>query len=265
MNPENAQYYNFAPSGMENTTSAAGIPVFVSFPHFYEGDSRLVAAVKGLDPNFNRHETFIDVEPQSGLLVHAEKKLQINYLMTSYYLPKPSEPDSADIANGVCHNITDLEQKLIDSGVVDPSQVPTLNCDNPVVQSLFTCWATPADWKMQDDAVYFPYGWVSEAMQLPDSTADDLNNSLFLIDDVAEGIRFWSLVIAGLCFAILCAMVCNMWNLSHDARQAHLLKQFKQGSMQISGATNSTTQPLLDASAPSDSAVRAPEYEPISA
>lgn len=267
-NPENAQYYNFAPSGMENTTGAAGIPVFVSFPHFYEGDPRLVSAVKGLDPNINRHETFIDVEPQTGLLAHAEKKLQVNYLMESYSLPSPSEPDSADLAQGVCHNITDLENKLIDAGV-DPSQLPTFTCDNPQVESLFTCWAAPADWKMQNDAIYFPYGWCSEAMQLPDSTADDLNNSLFMIDDLAAEIRFWSLIVAGLCFAVLCAMVCNIYNMDHDAKQAALMKQFKESGVHVSGTPS---EPLLNASAPpaaaasnSSSVARRPEYEPNSA
>jgi hypothetical protein len=70
VNTENAQYYNYdAPSGMENMTAASGVPSWASFPHFLYGDPSLVAAVTGLDPTENNHASYLDIEPQTGLLV----------------------------------------------------------------------------------------------------------------------------------------------------------------------------------------------------
>ena len=60
------QWANNAPSGMENM-SFMGVPSFVSKPHFLNGDSSLAASVVGLNPKESVHETYIDVEPNTGL------------------------------------------------------------------------------------------------------------------------------------------------------------------------------------------------------
>lgn len=60
------QWSNNAPSGMENM-SFMGVPSFVSKPHFLNGDSSLVAAVQGLDPKTEVHQTRLDIEPNTGL------------------------------------------------------------------------------------------------------------------------------------------------------------------------------------------------------
>ncbi len=242
-NPENAQYYNFAPSGMENTTQAAGIPVFVSFPHFYLGDPSLVAAIKGLDPNIHRHETYIDVEPQTGLLARAEKKLQVNYLMTNYEMPK-TEDDTITLAHAICANITEVEALLIASNQLDdPDSLPKFSCNSSLVTNLFTCLNAPSTWAFQNDAIYFPYGWANEQMTLPDSTADDLNDSLFLVDDLAEELRFWCLIISGLCFAVLLAMLLNSYCDQQDRRKEYLQKAFREGGVLVNN-----TEPLISSS-----------------
>ena len=64
--PPAAQWYNFAPSGMENM-SYMGVPSFVSKPHFLNGDSSLIAGVVGLDPKEEVHQTRLDIEPHTGL------------------------------------------------------------------------------------------------------------------------------------------------------------------------------------------------------
>jgi len=44
----------------------ADSPVLLSFPHFYMGDPRLREAVHGMDePDADRHEFYIDVQPVS--------------------------------------------------------------------------------------------------------------------------------------------------------------------------------------------------------
>uniref|UniRef100_A0A023FTG2 Putative plasma membrane glycoprotein cd36 n=1 Tax=Amblyomma parvum TaxID=251391 RepID=A0A023FTG2_AMBPA len=55
-----------------------GAPIVLSSPHFYQGDEDFVRAVHGLRPNKERHETFLDIHPLTGLVMRASKRLQIN-------------------------------------------------------------------------------------------------------------------------------------------------------------------------------------------
>eukprot|EP01032_Pedospumella_encystans_P012890 gene12890-14876_t len=163
-NPDNAQFYNFGPSGMENTTSAFGLPVFVSFPHFLHGDPRLIGAVEGLDPNEDVHDSIFDVEPQTGLPTLAHKRLQVNYQMTDRTLPT-TDPASQALATAVCANISDIVTVL--SGFRRfPYNISALTYD-----------------------------------------ADDIKNTLYLIDGIIGNLQFWSLVMAGIFFAVLLAML----------------------------------------------------------
>lgn len=205
VNPSNAQFYNFAPSGMENTTAAFGIPVFVSFPHFLHGDSRLVAAVEGLQPNEDTHDSIFDVEPQTGLPTLAHKRLQVNYQLVDKSLPRTSAENQL-LANEICANISEVMTTLgqFDIGNFN---VTTLSCNMTTFNALFTCLAEPADWRMYNGEVFFPYGWVDESFQLPESDADDIANTLYLIEDTNDALQFWSLVAAGIFFCIIVSML----------------------------------------------------------
>ncbi|XP_013421043.1 lysosome membrane protein 2-like [Lingula anatina] len=55
-----------------------GQPAIVSLPHFYQGDQSLVDAFDGLHPTKDVHQTFLDVEPYTGALLRASKRLQVN-------------------------------------------------------------------------------------------------------------------------------------------------------------------------------------------
>lgn len=203
-NPANAQFYAFGPSGLENTTAATGVPVFVSLPHFLHGDDRLVAAVEGLNPNEAEHESNLDMEPQTGLLTQAHKRLQVNYQMLDKTFPI-TKPDTIDLAHSVCRNIS-LIISLIDAQP-NATQIPLPDCNMTMFNTLFTCFGTPVDWKMYNGEVFFPYGWADEHFKLPDSDADDIHDSLFLIDEIGAQIQFWSLIAAGILFVIILAML----------------------------------------------------------
>lgn len=56
-------------------------PVFMSAPHFYQGDPSLVAAINGLHPEESLHATHLDIEPITGVTMVAHKRLQINILV----------------------------------------------------------------------------------------------------------------------------------------------------------------------------------------
>ncbi|XP_072518509.1 lysosome membrane protein 2 isoform X2 [Salminus brasiliensis] len=58
-----------------------GAPVIVSFPHFYLGDQKYVDAIEGLSPVHEQHQTFLDLNPTTGVPVRAAKRAQINILL----------------------------------------------------------------------------------------------------------------------------------------------------------------------------------------
>ncbi|XP_060791558.1 lysosome membrane protein 2 [Neoarius graeffei] len=55
-----------------------GAPVIVSFPHFYLADDKYVNAIEGIKPVHELHQTFLDLNPTTGIPVRAAKRAQIN-------------------------------------------------------------------------------------------------------------------------------------------------------------------------------------------
>ena len=61
-----------------------GAPVVASTPHFYMGTNETINAVKGLNPNKEEHETYLDVEPNTGVTFRAHKRIQISMPLKRY-------------------------------------------------------------------------------------------------------------------------------------------------------------------------------------
>lgn len=61
-----------------------GAPVITSTPHFYMGDPDIVSAVEGLNPNKEEHDTYVDVEPNTGVSFAAMKRIQISMPLRRY-------------------------------------------------------------------------------------------------------------------------------------------------------------------------------------
>ncbi|XP_006885365.1 PREDICTED: lysosome membrane protein 2 isoform X2 [Elephantulus edwardii] len=55
-----------------------GAPIIMSFPHFYQADEKFLSAIKGMNPNKESHETFVDINPLTGIILRAAKRFQIN-------------------------------------------------------------------------------------------------------------------------------------------------------------------------------------------
>ncbi|KAG1692634.1 Lysosome membrane protein 2 [Nymphon striatum] len=55
-----------------------GAPVVMSSPHFYQAAKEYQDAVVGLTPDKTKHETLLDVEPNTGAVLKAAKRVQIN-------------------------------------------------------------------------------------------------------------------------------------------------------------------------------------------
>lgn len=83
-NPDNAAFFpqGILPTGILDPRKCKGgnitAPVFISAPHFYLGDPKLVHAVIGLKPNKEKHELLFDVEPHLGVPLTMAIRLQVN-------------------------------------------------------------------------------------------------------------------------------------------------------------------------------------------
>ncbi|XP_020660876.3 lysosome membrane protein 2 isoform X2 [Pogona vitticeps] len=83
VNPDNAGFCvpagNCPGAGLLNISGCKeGAPIFLSPPHFYESDERYVKDIDGMHPKKEDHETFLDLNPLTGTLVQAAKRMQIN-------------------------------------------------------------------------------------------------------------------------------------------------------------------------------------------
>lgn len=55
-------------------------PIAMSTPHFLDGDQEYIN-MSGLTPSRKLHETFMKIEPLTGVILQASKKIQINLVM----------------------------------------------------------------------------------------------------------------------------------------------------------------------------------------
>lgn len=56
----------------------------MSTPHFYHGDPEDIAQVVGLNPQAEEHETYLDIEPITGVTFRAAKRIQVNIALRHY-------------------------------------------------------------------------------------------------------------------------------------------------------------------------------------
>ncbi|KAL1489742.1 hypothetical protein ABEB36_013677 [Hypothenemus hampei] len=81
-NPEDACYCTTPQTclkkGLMDLYKCAGIPIYVSQPHFYDSDESYLKGVRGLKPEVEKHAIRILFEPLTGSPVSARKRLQFN-------------------------------------------------------------------------------------------------------------------------------------------------------------------------------------------
>ncbi|KAM4527640.1 lysosome membrane protein 2c [Odontesthes bonariensis] len=83
VNPANAGFCvpagNCLGSGLLNVSACKqGAPIIMSSPHFYQADDKFVQDVFGMEPKKEQHQTAIDINPITGIILQAAKRLQIN-------------------------------------------------------------------------------------------------------------------------------------------------------------------------------------------
>ncbi|XP_062868044.1 lysosome membrane protein 2c [Trichomycterus rosablanca] len=82
VNPDNAGFCtggSCLASGLLNVSVCKqGAPIIMSSPHFYQADAQFADDIFGMHPTKEQHETTIDINPLTGLVVQAAKRLQVN-------------------------------------------------------------------------------------------------------------------------------------------------------------------------------------------
>uniref|UniRef100_A0A671Y899 Scavenger receptor class B member 2 n=1 Tax=Sparus aurata TaxID=8175 RepID=A0A671Y899_SPAAU len=83
VNPANAGFCvpagNCLGSGVLNVSGCKqGAPIIMSSPHFYQADEKYVQDVFGMNPEKEQHQTTIDINPLTGIVLQAAKRLQVN-------------------------------------------------------------------------------------------------------------------------------------------------------------------------------------------
>ncbi|KAG4079636.1 hypothetical protein HA402_010416 [Bradysia odoriphaga] len=69
-------------SGVLNVSSCRyGVPVFVSYPHFFAADPYYREQVDGMDPVEEKHQFYMSLEPSTGVVMDVAARLQLNLLI----------------------------------------------------------------------------------------------------------------------------------------------------------------------------------------
>ncbi|XP_011408057.2 PREDICTED: lysosome membrane protein 2-like [Amphimedon queenslandica] len=79
-------FYMNGPDGVLNLTAVfpLNVPIFVSKPHFLDADEYYTNDINGPPSNRDKHDSFLNVEPITGAVLHAAKRLQINIQLKQY-------------------------------------------------------------------------------------------------------------------------------------------------------------------------------------
>ncbi|CAG0903273.1 unnamed protein product, partial [Darwinula stevensoni] len=104
-------------AGALDLSECLGVPVVMSTPHFYLGSEEYFnkSIVEGLEPRKEWHETFVDLEPLTGIVLNAAKKLQVNLKLR----PVEHYPSFANVTEMLfpifwVNESASLDQKLAD-------------------------------------------------------------------------------------------------------------------------------------------------------
>jgi len=66
---------------MDLSVCRNGAPIMMSQAHFLDGSDDYIHGVEGLNPDPAIHATFIDLEPNTGLILNVRKRMQVNFVL----------------------------------------------------------------------------------------------------------------------------------------------------------------------------------------
>ena len=54
-----------------------GVPIVMSAPHYWNVYPELLEQIKGMNPDKDKHDTTLDIEPNTGATISAHKRIQV--------------------------------------------------------------------------------------------------------------------------------------------------------------------------------------------
>jgi len=69
--------------GVMDITNCQGSPFFLSYPHFYLADKKR-EEFNGLEPDVEKHRTYLNVEPYTGMTVDIHNRIQLNTVLYNW-------------------------------------------------------------------------------------------------------------------------------------------------------------------------------------
>jgi len=199
-NPGNADFFMNGPDGLLNLSSALGVPIFMSKPHYLDAEPKIGESIEGLHPSVEAHDTFLDVEPYSGTTMREAKRLMFSTFLDNWHLSKSPAP-AGDLPWKTTSRAYDDHQasgeKAKASGIG--------KCLNPVDY----CGGENWEWDISSKwprGLYVPYAWVEETEELTDSDADLYKNEVVHTFKLADDLCIAGFVIGGACVLAMAAV-----------------------------------------------------------
>ena len=83
LNPDNAAFGSYDSGVLNVSVCRQGAPIYISLPHLLYAADQYKNRVDGIAPDPNVHRTVLEVEPHTGLVLNAQKRLQVNVYLQS--------------------------------------------------------------------------------------------------------------------------------------------------------------------------------------
>ncbi|CAF4665924.1 unnamed protein product [Rotaria sp. Silwood1] len=81
INPDNVGFGTLDSGVLDVSKCKQDAPIIISLPHFLYAAERYKSRINGLMPNADIHRTVLEIEPFTGYVLNAQKRLQLNILI----------------------------------------------------------------------------------------------------------------------------------------------------------------------------------------
>jgi len=204
----NAPYYMFGPVGVMNFTSIVGFPLFVTKPHFLDGGDVLVNSVNGLHPTKETHDTFIDVEPRTGISMRAAKRMQFSALLTGW------------------------DMRILGDAVGSVKEYPSC-----VERWILDEWK----WTVNSEAsegLFLPVVWIDSISQMTEEQADEFKDGVTKWSQYADNFKTYGSAGCGVSGACCLAATGFLWRNKRRSRKSDELREKLAEAQTESGDEN---------------------------
>ncbi|KAG1650353.1 Lysosome membrane protein 2 [Nymphon striatum] len=192
-----------------------GAPVVMSSPHFYQAAKEYQDAVVGLTPDKTKHETLLDVEPNTGAVLKAAKRVQINvhiepssstwYVQFNLPIPISCRSRDTNLNFNFEHKIQSATKYLRQSFCSEVSPLPASNITGESTR-IHNVNGVKVMRNMEHvNEIVFPILWVEEGATINEKSAKKFKDLVFKPKDIVYGVVI-TLVVLG-CIVLIIAII----------------------------------------------------------